>query len=253
MIKKYNIIILIFLMFTGFYLIIFYQLNQYYKNQEIKIIEEKNTELENIEKSLVNLVESACSMLEESYNNTLKNFSLSVEDEIEEIISMLNINRIIFTLDNLRYLKLEKGNYISISEYSEPYTVRLHPEKSVLEGSDWNFQVNKENPINIYELFHNTIENSEEIVYYDYFELSSDSITPMVGAVKYFEALDWVVSSSINIDKTNSKYQNKMLDLESNFKKLVIKISIFYWTIFFVNIFILIKFIGRRNKITNLK
>jgi signal transduction histidine kinase len=193
-----------------------------------EIINFQNDEYNSQLNELKDIVNSAYQMIDVSYNNSEIEYGFEEEDITNEIINILSINRLIFTLENIRELKFSNDGFISINDFNAPFTVRLHPQKPVLEGSDWIFYVNKENPVNIYELFHNTIVegNGEGEVNYNFYEFNNDSLKPMLGYVKLYEKLNWVIGSSISLYESQKTNEYQLLRFNSDFKKLNIKILV---------------------------
>lgn len=227
-----------------------------YKKLQLKNFEQlKLDEYNSKSEQLKDFVYTAYSMIEKSYNNTEFEYDFESFASSEEMIKMLNINRLIFTLENLREIKFDSTGFITINDFDFPYVVRLHSQKPVLEGSDWVFYVNKQNPVNIYELIQSSVVegNGEAIFEYDFYELNSEISVPMLCFAKLFDELDWVISSSVDISELEIKSEKRILNFNSEFNLLKIKILILNFIVLttFICIFLILKKKSTISKIVN--
>lgn len=199
-------------------------------------------------KSAVNSVYQIIDANFQYFNEQNTNIISEGSEMTEEIVNAVNINRIIITLDNIRKLKFDTDGFVFINDYEKPYTVRINPEKPVLEGSDWEILIKKDTLINIYEYFHNAVKdgNGECVVNYEFNEEIGEANKSMFGYLKLYKEMGWIIGSTTNYYFIDKFENERVLLLKSEIIN-ILKSSAFIT--FLLLLFWSVVYLGLRKKI----
>lgn len=220
-----------------------------YRNSEKLKIEIANSKI--YEQKLIELkelVNSAYQMLDANYQ-VINSYD---EDYSNEIINAVNINRILITLENIRKLKVGDDGFVWIVDFEKPYTVRLNPEKPVLEGDNWEFLIETDTLINIYEFFHNSVSktNTEAYISFKFYDENNQNTEPFFAYLKLHKELGWIIGSSTDFSYLKDDELEKNNELNSSVTKMIMTSTIVFFLISVISI--LIFFILKRNEHKNL-
>lgn len=190
----------------------------------------RNEATENITRQLVDIVNIAWKMIDNSYQESSETgvrerYGFNLTDTLDDVgVKMVVTNMLNITLDNLRVLRFGTDGYLWINEYDPPHAVVMHATMKHLEGEPHVFYIG-ETYINMYDAYSEVIRenNGEGFLKYDFYKPDAREWVPKISFVKLYEPLGWVIGTGVYEDYIEKTVKQKRSELNKRINELIFK------------------------------
>lgn len=213
---------------TSILLIAFTSIYNFRTQAEKDIEHFREDETENITKELKDMVNIAYAMIDDTFKQSnetgvRERYGVDMTDSVEDFsVKQILLNRMKYTLDNLRVLRFGTDGYLWINEYEAPHAVVMHATMPQLEGEPHVFYIG-ETDVNMYDAYSQVIKdnNGEGILKYSFYKPDAKAWVPKISFIKLYEPLGWVIGTGVYEDYIDKEVQKKREDLNRRINLLI--------------------------------